>query len=318
MMGKTGWVLLGVLFFGWIGSSGAEALAPPARGFQDLLAFVQALEEMPTDDFVRVASETPSSTLHEFHRALSELDPRHFEQWNEKLRLIPGPGFARSSNFWELHPRGPEMTVGFKPELRPTAFVSVVDFYESAVLDEPSRFQARAALTSDQDFERWMSILEKRDPDFYYDVLLKLQVMRTVGYLPDEEYRLIVREPPPKRPVGFDYGREPSSLPGVSPIRSSAELVEMIDTLTPEELRQRIEATSAAQGKRILEALKKRNPEKFQELVQKIRSRTKIGFSISGEPEIIAPPKKGEPRPSVGFRLPEPSCADLLTPPRID
>jgi len=309
-MGKSGWLLLGILVAGI-----SHAETSPPGGFQDLMEFVQALEEMPMDEFSKRASETPLSAIREYHEKLRQLDPRHFERWNEKLRLIPCMGFVRYSGCWELHAPGPNTTIGFRPELKPGGFVSVVDFYESLLNDEVAVFQARVGETSEADFERWMAMLEVRNPDLYMDALLKLQVMRTVGFLPDQEYRMVNPRPSEPGPLGFG-AREPASIEPPTAFRSSAEMVLALESLSPEQLRARLQATSPAQRKRLLEALRRRDPEGFMKLLERVRSRTQIGFSRSSRPEVITPPKKGEPRPSVGFRLPEPSCSDLLVEPK--
>lgn len=313
MMGKSGCLLLGVFLVSFMERGLAQAPEPKACGFQDVFEFVMALEEMPVEEFVRVASETSGSSLQDFHAALSKLDSRHFDAWNQKLRLIPGPGFARNSNFWELHAQVPEMTIGFKPEEKPGAFISIVDFYESALEDELAVFQARASATSEADFDRWLEVLQKRDLDLYLDVLAKLEVMRTVGFLPDQEYRMIVPDSRAPAPIGFG-AREPASV-GILPFRSSAEIVVALHSLSPEDFRARLLRTSLPQRKRLLEALKKRDPESYTKLEERLKSRTRIGFSTSATPEIIIPPKKDEPIAPVGFRIPEPTCAELLMSP---
>ncbi len=312
-MGKSGWLLLGVFLVSFMGQGVAQTQEPKPSGFQDVFEFVMALSEMPEEEFVRVASETSGSRLHEYHAALSKLDSRQFDAWNRKLRLIPGPGFARNSNFWELHARGPEMTIGFIPSKKPEAFVSIVGFYQSALMDEVAVFQARASATSDENLDRWLEVLEKRDLDLYLDVLAKLEVMRTIGYRPDQEYRMIAPEPRASAPIGFGV-REPASA-GVAPFRSSAEIVVALQTLSPEDLRIRLLRTSVPQRNRLLEALKKRDPESYALLAERLKSRTRIGFSTSAAREIITSPKKGEPVAPVGFRLPEPNCVELLMSP---
>ena len=285
----------------------------PPGGFPDLLAFVQALEEMPAAEFARLAAETPYNTLHDFRGSLAKMNPAHFEIWNQKLRMIPGPGFLANTNYWELHAKGPEMTVGFKPEVKPGAFVSIVDFYESLSMDEVSVFQARANETATSDLNRWLTAIQKRNPDLFEYAMTKANVMRTIGFRPDSEYRMIEPELPPPGPIGFNAGSEvPAKLPM---IRSSAEIIALMETATPEELKARLLQMSDAQANRILGALKKNQPAKYQELIGMLASRTKIGFTTSAQPEIIPPtPKSTEPPAKIGFRPADGNCADFLKP----
>ncbi|NDF14487.1 hypothetical protein EB061_04090 [bacterium] len=314
MMGKTGWVVLGCMVgFGFIGVAHAQTQTP-SGGFKDLAGFVLALETMSAEKFSRLAEETPISAIREYHQVLSGF-PARFTKWNEKLRLIPCMGYVRYSDCWLLFEKGPEMTIGFKPEAKPGAFQSVVDFYESALQDEPAVFQARAGQTPEELLDGWLGALEKQNPELYQQVLLKFQVMRTVGYKPEKPFRLIEPQAPKPTPVGFvtrQLASEPVRV--ATPFRSSGEIILALDTLSPEELRARLLQTSEAQRKRLLDALKKRDPATYQRLVERVRSRTRIGFSTASEPEIIVPPKKGEAIAPVGFRVGESGCAELLTP----
>ena len=98
-------------------------------------------------------------------------------------------------------------------------------------------------------------------------------------------------------------------------IRSSAEIIALMETSTPEELKARLLEMSDAQANRLLGALKKNQPAKYQELIGMLASRTKIGFSTSAQPEVIPPtPKSTEPPAKIGFRPSEGSCADFLKP----
>ena len=88
-----------------------------------------------------------------------------------------------------------------------------------------------------------------------------------------------------------------------------------METATPEELKARLQEMSEAQAKRILGALKRNQPEAYARLVVMLKSRTKIGFTTSSEPEVIPPtPKSNEPPAKIGFRPAEGNCADFLKP----
>jgi hypothetical protein len=82
MLGRAGLFL--VLF-----SLTTTAYAANGPGpFTTFYDFLSALEEMPLEEFVKMADDTPLVQIREYHQTLTGLDPSNFERWNQKLKLI--------------------------------------------------------------------------------------------------------------------------------------------------------------------------------------------------------------------------------------
>jgi hypothetical protein len=307
MLGKAG--LFWMVFSLTSVSFGANGPDP----FTSFFEFLTALEEMPVEEFVKSADQTPSGRMSDYHRTLEGMDPRNFERWNQKLRLVHSPGFAKAGHYWELHARGPEMTIGFHPQAKDAGFESIADFFASVKNDTPEQFQVRVRLSSQEDLNRWLEIMSVRSPEWFETALVKFALVPVIGFQRNPIYRLPQEPEGPARPIG--YGRSEEPLEQVVPIKTVDELIAAYESSTPEEFLSRLQALSQKKASRLLGAVKKTNPELYLAMLKKTQSRTRIGYTSSAEPEIIPPGEnpQGERKP-VGFKQASRPCSDFLKP----
>ncbi|MBU6153768.1 MAG: hypothetical protein KGP28_05655 [Bdellovibrionales bacterium] len=309
MIGRAGffWVLFSLY-------TTAYAFNGP-EPFNSFYEFLSALEEMPPDEFARIGDETPAVRMREYFQTLQELDPSNFERWNQKLKFLQAPGFSSGANYWELHPRGPELTIGFHPEKKPMGFESIADFYASVKEDEPGRFQTRVGLSSSDDLNRWLEIMRVGNYQLFETAIIKLRVVRVIGFHESPKYRLIEEPKQPYRQIGFAHYQDP--FVGIPRINTVEDLINLYETSTPEEFFRGLNGLSKRKAGQFLGLVKKHDRDLYLAMLEKVNSRTKIGYTNASEPEIVAPSKNpvGTPNP-VGFRQAPKSCADLLKPDR--
>ena len=308
MLGRAGFLILFSLY------NTAYAASAPGP-FTSFYEFLGALEEMPAEEFAKIADETPSVQIREYHRTLASLDPENFQRWNQKLKLIRAPGFSGGANHWVLHARGPEVTIGFHPQEKPTGFESIADFYASVKGDEPGLFQSRISLSSQEDLNRWLEIMSVRTPELYETAVLKFSVIRVIGFHDKPVYRIPDEPKGPANPVGYvQYSNPDTELPQIKTVE---DLVNLYEGSTPEEFLRALQTLSQQNAGRLLGAIKKYDPKLYMAMLEKAQSRTKIGYSNSPDPEIIPPgnDQQGE-RETIGFKQAPKTCADFLKPAR--
>jgi hypothetical protein len=308
MLGKAG--LFWMLFSLTSVSFGAHGSDP----FTSFFEFLTALEEMPVEQFVRSADETPSARIAEYHKTLSDLDPSNFDRWNQKLRLIHSPGLTSGTHYWELHAKTGTGTIGFHPQAKETGFESIADFYDSVKSDTPERFQARVRLSSEEDLNRWLGIMSERSPEAFETAVLKVSVIRSIGFREKPEYRIPVEPSGRPQPIGFVQANE--GVEQGAPLRTVEELIAAYESSTPEEFLTRLQALSQQKASRLLGSVKKGNPELYLAMLKKLQSRTRIGYSTSVEPEVIPPEADAGPRQPIGFKQAPKTCSDFLKPER--
>jgi hypothetical protein len=309
MLGRAGLFL--VLF-----SLTTTAYAANGPGpFTTFYDFLSALEEMPLEEFVKMADDTPLVQIREYHQTLTALDPSNFERWNQKLKLIHAPGFSSGANYWELHAKGPELTIGFQPEKKPSGFESIADFYASVKGDEPGVFQTRVSLSSPDDLNRWLEIMSVRTPELFETAVLKVSVIREIGFHQKPKYRIPSEPKEPANPIGYVQSQSPGA--DFPQLKTVEDLIGVYEVSTPEEFLGALQTLSQQKSGRLLGAIKKYDPKLYLAMLEKAQSRTKIGYSSSSEPEVIPPgnAQQGEREP-IGFKQGPKSCAEFLKPAR--
>jgi hypothetical protein len=262
------------------------AFAEDAIPFQNFEEFVQALEEMPKEEFSLKGKLTSADKISEWHAILKKADPKFFESWNSKLVGLPTIGFKTNERLWELRPQPLIRTeVGFILHEQYQPFASIEEFVQSYNQDAIDIFQGRVRVSSSKNLGKWMQAIAKQDQKAYHMIVNRAQVMRKIGYGNEDQFHYPEElTTGTKREVGLK--RKPKSV--LPKVETLDDFVTAYQSQSPEKFSAIFRDMTPAKKLELMRDLNKTHPEIYQAVTERLRSRTKTGFVFGeNEPETI-------------------------------
>ena len=260
-------LLLSVLSAGL--TPGIAKAGAPIQGFATLNQFVSALRSMPAEQFAKKGKLTSATHLHDWCAILSqstEVDPSELDAWNEKLRLIPGPGFGTSTDAWVIH-------LPPKSEVQP--FGSIDDLYRSVLSDSPEFFQSRANVTVSSDLQEWYSALLKENPSLGNVFNFKIYGIRSAGF-GTNDYKM-----PGSNGASAGIGFKPVATEAFEPFKTYVSFIEAIKSAGPREFRSQLALTSRVTVSSFVHKMKTANPDLMERYAQLLSTRGGVGYGAA-------------------------------------